>query len=97
MPTKVTCKWKQDYKNTVIWAKNQPTFAVILISSKLAIILVNWKLDGLQENIFHGQAPGLWPLKMDKPWFYKISSYQDFTNKQTLILVSPLSFKNSYP
>jgi len=22
---------------------------------------------GLQENIFHGQAPGLWPLKMDKP------------------------------
>jgi len=21
----------------------------------------------LQENIFHGQAPGLWPLKMDKP------------------------------
>jgi len=48
--------------------------------------------SGLQENIFHGQAPGLWPLKMDKPWlffrqdpnkipFYKIS-YQGFTSKQ---------------
>ena len=22
---------------------------------------------GLQENIFHGQTPGLWPLKIDKP------------------------------
>jgi len=29
--------------------------------------------------------------------FYKLSSYQGFTSKQTLILVSPLSFKNSYP
>ena len=27
--------------------------------------------------------------------FYKISSYQGFTSKQTLILVTPLSFKNS--
>jgi len=25
--------------------------------------------SGLQENNFHGQAPGLWPLKMDKHWF----------------------------
>ena len=24
---------------------------------------------GLQENIVHGQAPGLWPLKMYKPLF----------------------------
>ena len=40
---------------------------------------------------------------MDKPWFfsdkpetnpfYKISSYQGFTSKPTLILVSPLEFK----
>jgi len=29
--------------------------------------------------------------------FYKITSYQGFTSKQTLILVSPLSFKNSNP
>ena len=29
--------------------------------------------------------------------FDKISSYQDFTSKQTLVLVSPLSFKNSNP
>ena len=44
---------------------------------------------------------------MDKPWFFsdkpeinlfdKISSYQDLTSKQTLILVSLLSFKNSNP
>ena len=44
---------------------------------------------------------------MDKPWFfsdkhekdifYKISSYQDLTSEQTLILVSLLSFKNSNP
>jgi len=56
----------------------------------------------LQENIFHGQALGLWPLKMDKPWFfsdkpeknpfYKISSYQGFPIKQTHIgFMSPLS------
>ena len=52
-------------------------------------------------------SPGQWPLKMDKPWFfpdkppknvfYKISSNQDFTSKQTLILVSLLSFKNCNP
>ena len=29
--------------------------------------------------------------------FYKISSYQGFTSKQTLILAIPLSFKNSTP
>ena len=61
--------------------------------------------SGLQENIFHR----LVALKMEKTWyfsdiflarkktFYKISSYQGFTSKQTLILVSPLSFKNSNP
>ena len=42
-------------------------------------------------NAFKIHTPqGLWPLKMDKPEknpFYKIS-YQDFTSKQTLILVS---------
>jgi len=27
-------------------------------------------LAGLHENIFHGQAPGLRLLKMDKPWFF---------------------------
>jgi len=32
-----------------------------------------------------------------KNQFYKISSYQGFTSKQTLILVSHLSFKNSNP
>jgi len=56
----------------------------------------------LTANIFHGQVPDLWLLKMDKPGFfsdkpetnlfYKISSYQGFTSKQTLILVSLLSF-----
>ena len=25
-------------------------------------------ITGLQENIFHKQALGLCPLKMDKPW-----------------------------
>jgi len=27
-------------------------------------------VTGLLENIFHGQAPNLWPLKMDKSWFF---------------------------
>ena len=50
----------------------------------------------LQENNLHGQAPGLCPLKMDKPGyfsdkpeknpFYKISSYQGFTIKQIVIV-----------
>jgi len=25
-------------------------------------------MTGLQEFIFHGQAPGMWLLKMDMPW-----------------------------
>ena len=97
MPTKVTCKWKQDYKNTVIWAKNQPTFAVILISSKLAIILVNWKLDGLQENIFHGQALGLWPLKMDKPLFFQTRQKNPFSKSPHIkvLLVNKLRLGES--
>jgi len=33
----------------------------------------------------------------EKNPLYKISSYQGFTSKQTLILVSSLSFKNSNP
>ena len=60
-----------------------------------------------KKTFFHGQAPGLWRLKMETPQFfsdkpeknpfYKISSYQGFTSKQTLIWVSLLSFKNSNP
>jgi len=33
-------------------------------------VKLNSLFAGLQEYIFHGQAPGLWPLKMDKPWFF---------------------------
>jgi len=47
----------------------------------------------------HFSWTSLGPLKMEKPDkipFYKIS-YHGFTYKQTLILVSPLSFKNSNP
>jgi len=35
--------------------------------------------------------------KREKNPFCKFSSYQDFTSKQTLISVSPLSFKNINP
>ena len=50
----------------------------------------------------HGQTPGLWPLKWTSVDFFqtrpkKISENHDFAGKQTLILVSPLSFKNSDP
>ena len=54
----------------------------------------------------HFSWTSMWLLKMNKPWyfsgnpkhpFYKISTYQCFTSKQTLIVASPLSFKNSNP
>ena len=32
--------------------------------------LLHCEIAGLQENIFHGRSPGMWPLKMDKPWFF---------------------------
>ena len=39
---------------------------------------------------FSWTSPG--PMAFEKNPFYKFSSYKDFTSKQTLILVSPLSF-----
>jgi len=47
--------------------------------------------QGSQKTFFMDKPPA---FENGKP---KISSYQGFTSKQTLILVSPLSFKNSNP
>ena len=62
-------------------------------------------MQGSKKTFFMDKpwAYGLWKLKSpdffsdspEKNPFYKFSSYKDFTSKQTLILVSPLLFKNS--
>jgi len=36
---------------------------------KLTCVFQELEVSGLKENIFHGQALGMWPLKMDTPWF----------------------------
>ena len=53
--------------------------------------------QGSQKTFFMDKPPAFENGKPKKNLFYKISSYQGFTSKPTLILVSPLSFKNSNP
>ena len=54
-------------------------------------VIVCWHIilggSGLQENIVHGQAPGMWPLKMDKPWFYLDKPEQTHFTKSSHIKV----------
>ena len=50
-----------------------------------------------EKNNFSWTSPDFFQTSPQKIHFYKISSYQGFTSKQILILVSPLSFKNSNP
>ena len=42
---------------------------------------------GLQENIFHEQAPGLWSLKMDGPDFVHTSPKKQHFTKSPHIKV----------
>jgi len=93
----------------VVFIAKQLLYTVFLIVELncIEVIIVHGYYNQLLYNdLILGRAPRKhfsWtspkPVILDKPEknpFDKISSYQDFTStKQTLILVNPLSFKNS--